>query len=184
MVPEFLHCVLIFLLLSRVQSHTQPPPKHLRLWCLGRGWYRWFFEHSVSALPISVWLLCSSPGLWGSLCVLADLSVRWPARVRIPFLFHSSLSRVLLPSWYLFFLFFFHLFYPVMWRVSYSFWKCKVFWQCSVDVPFKQFYIQFFLDVFVGEGVHHFLLLCHLNPALLHFVIYKIPQKSKFALLL
>ena len=58
-------------------------------------------------------------------------SVSFPPRVWIPFLFHSSLWGVLVPSWFLFFFFFlfFHclscffflLFYPVMWWFSWPF---------------------------------------------------------------
>ena len=55
---------------------------------------------------------------------LISLSVRWPLRVWDPFLFHSSLSH--LDSFSHFLSFFFILFYPVMWRVSCSFWRFKI----------------------------------------------------------
>ena len=80
---------------------------------------------------------CAS--LWGFEAPphLADLPVRNP-KVWIPFLFHSSLSGVLVPSWLLFSLLFlfFLLFYPVMWRVSCPFLEISgllpVFSRCSV----------------------------------------------------
>ena len=63
-----------------------------------------------------------------------------------------------------------------MWKVSCPFWRFKVFCQHSVDVL-----CGFFLNVFVGEGAHHILLLFrYLDPTssifLGHFIkiIYNI----------
>ena len=61
---------------------------------------------SHSALLFSVQLLHFSRQLWGP-TDLADLSsVRWLPRRWVPFLLHSSLSGMLVPSWFLFSLFF------------------------------------------------------------------------------
>lgn len=62
---------------------------------------------------------------------------------------------------------FFLLLYPVIWRVSCSFLRFKVFCQCSVGVLWESFYMQLFVflvffDAFV-EGEQR-LLLCHLDP--------------------
>lgn len=49
--------------------------------------------------------------------------------------------------------FFFLLFYPVMRKISCSFWNSEVFCQCTVEVLLELFYVNlFFLNVFVGEG--------------------------------
>ena len=78
---------------------AQSPPKYLRLWFLG-----WWYRRSVR---LSLSLLCPPQSsccafLWGfdvpSLSWLISLSVRWPPRVQIPFLFHSFLSGVLVLS--------------------------------------------------------------------------------------
>ena len=88
---------------------------------------------SHSALPFSIQLMCFSWRL-GSPSVSADLLInKVLPRVWVPFLVHSSLSGVLVPSWLLFSLsLFFLLFYPVMWRVSCPFSRFKFFCQCLV----------------------------------------------------
>ena len=81
---------------------TQTPPECLRLWCT-RWWYWSSVRLSLPCPPQTscctfLWGFEASPPSW-----LIPPSVRWPPSVQIPFLIHSSLSRVLVPSWFLFF---------------------------------------------------------------------------------
>ena len=139
-------------------------------------------------------------GLCGSLCFallsppnfeapppswLVSPSVRWPPRVRIPFLFHSSISEVLVPTWFPFFSFSLSFFSPFVllsymegfspflevWGLLPAFSRCFV--QIVLHVEAGFFWFVFWgvfwfdcFDVFVGEGELHVLLLCHLDPAL------------------
>ena len=99
---------------------------------------------SHSALPSSVQLLRFLSNFEFPTSQPISPLVKWLPRVWIPFLFNSSLSGMLVLSWFLYSLslaFFFLLFYPVMWRVSCSFWRFKLFCQHSVDVPCKSFYM-------------------------------------------
>ena len=76
---------------------ARPLPDHLRLWCPGLV---------VQMLHTALTLLCSPlssccPFLHNfevSLSRMISLSVTWFPRVWVPFLFNSSLSRVLVPS--------------------------------------------------------------------------------------
>ena len=72
----------------------------------------------------------------------------------IPFLFQSSLSGVLVPSWFLSLSLslFFLLFYTVTGRVSCPFWRFKVLCQHSVDVLCKSFYMQMVFFFFLKCG--------------------------------
>ena len=88
-------------------------------------------------------------------------------RLWVPFLFHNSLSGVLVPSWFLFFhspLLFLSLFpllfYPLMWRVSWPFWMSKVFCWHSVWT----FLRVDFLFMCLWEKMCQFLLLAILIP--------------------
>ena len=84
------------------------------------------FVHMALSLHLPQTGCCAF--LWGfealSLYWLISSSISWPPSVQVPFLFHSSLSGVLIPSRPDFFLFFFSLshffpwFYQVMWRYS------------------------------------------------------------------
>ena len=94
---------------------------------------------SLSALPFLVWLLHFSLRLWvppsGTMASkgagsfpLSRLPLRSPGPILIPF-YPSFLSL------------FFLLFYPVMWRISCSFWRFKVFCKCSIDILWESFYM-------------------------------------------
>ena len=98
---------------------------------------------SLSALPSSFQLLHFSLRLWGP-PVWDVLPIRTLPSMWIPFLFHSSLSRVFFPSLLSFLSFSPLLFYTVMWRGSCYFWRFKVFCQCLVDVLCKLLHSTFF----------------------------------------
>ena len=67
---------------------------------------------------------------------------RWLPRMWVPFLLHSSISGMLVLTWFIFFsLSFFLLFYPVMLRVSCPFRRFNFFCQHSVDVLCESFYM-------------------------------------------
>ena len=84
----------------------QPPPRHLRC---------------------GVWA-SDSDDLCGSHSTLTSQDVG------VPFLFHSSLSGILVLSLFIFSLSFFLFFYMVMSRVSGLFWRFKFLCQCSINV--------------------------------------------------
>ena len=126
---------------------AQPQPEHLRLWCLRMVVLMVCVALSLLCLPLSS--CCAF--LWGFEVPpswLISTSVRWLSMVRVPFLFHNSLSGVLvyphsfyfpllslspsLPCPHL-------LFYPVMWRVSWNFWRFKVFCKHSVNFLCESF---------------------------------------------
>ena len=96
------------------------------------------------------------------LAQLIFLSVRWLPRVWVPFLLHSSLSGMLAPSWFLFFLSF----------LFCSTQLCQQFLallgglsSANIQLLFceRRFTHRYvFFDVFVGEVEHDLLLLCHL----------------------
>ena len=85
------------------------------------------FSETLRILPHPGWSPCQLGGLPG--CGFL-------------FLFHSSSQMCWSHPDSIFFpsslsLFFFLLFYPVMWRISCSFLKFKVFFHCSVDVLYQ-----------------------------------------------
>ena len=98
MVPERFHFAYIFLVLWSLSLSTLPLSESQRLWCPGR-WCHWSLRLSrCFALRIPAAEL-----LWGFEVPTSLLisSVRWLPRVWVPFLFHTSLSGVLVPSWFL-----------------------------------------------------------------------------------
>ena len=102
---------------------------------------------SLLCPPLSI----CCPLLWDFEIFLSQLMsqlVRCLPRVWVLFFFHSFLSGVLFLSWFLFILFSLSLilpppplFYPAMYRISWPFWRVKVFCQHSVDVLCKSFYM-------------------------------------------
>ena len=77
----------------------QPLPEYLRL-CSIRKWYRWSVQLSLyfaflcpSAVLFSIGF--EVPASW-----LISPTFRWLPRMCVPFLFHSSLSGMLIPSWF------------------------------------------------------------------------------------
>ena len=115
---------------------------------------------SHCALLFSVQLLCFSRGLWGPTKSANLLSVRWLPRRSVPFLLHSSLWGMLVPSWFLFF---------------FSTQLCQEFlalfgglsYSASIQLMFCASSFTYrcgFFAVFGGEGVGGLLLLCHLAP--------------------
>ena len=144
--------------LQSLTHSAQPPSKHLRLWCPSR-WYWWsvlfFLCFSLLSLAAGAFLWSFEvPPSW-----LISLSVRWVPKVQVPLLFHSSLSGVLVPSWFLSLYFcsiqlcggFLSLFGAL--RPSAS---AQIF--CVNGSTCRWF---FFSNMFVREGQHHILLLCH-----------------------
>ena len=85
---------------------------------------------------------------------LISSPIRFFPRMCVSFLFHSSLSGVLVLSCFLSLpFFFFLLFFPVIWRVSCPFWRFNVFFQCSVDVLCKSFYMYMVFLLCLWEKV-------------------------------
>ena len=134
--------------LQSLSLSAQSLHKHFRLWCPGMV---------VLMVCVTLFLLCSSQsgcctflqGFKVPPFQLIYLSARWLPKVWVPFLFLSSLSRVLVLSWFPFFFFplfslclsFSLLFYPVMLKVSCAFWRFTVSCHHSVDFLCFSFYM-------------------------------------------
>ena len=83
--------------LQSLSLSTQPPPEHLRLWCLCQ-WFRWFVRLSLCFLVLNPAAILFSGILEFPLTQLIFPLVRWLLRVWVPFVFHSSLLGVLVLS--------------------------------------------------------------------------------------
>ena len=132
--------LLIFFLFSKVQISA--PSLHLRVSAMVPQVVEPMVCGALSALPSSGCcdFLCGFSILHVSHLILQ--SVKWLPRVWIPFLLHSSLYKMLVQSWFLFFsLSLFLLFHSFMSRVSCPVWRFKFFCQHSVDVLWKSFYM-------------------------------------------
>ena len=102
-------------------SLSTQPLLEPELWCLG-CWCRLCMQLSLYfALlsPVAVFAFLSDFEVPPS--QLISPWVKWLPRMWVPFLFHSSLSRLLVPSLFLFSLSLFLLFYPFMSRDSFPF---------------------------------------------------------------
>lgn len=94
--------------------------------------------------------------------LLISQPVKGIPRVRDALFFHSSLPGVQVPSWFLFFFFFFHLAQPHGWSFL-QFWLYEIC-QHSVGILWNCFPCRCVFDVWVGSKIHIFLSTILISP--------------------